>query len=296
MRLMGGLRKKMPFTFACYLVAGLSLAGLPLFSGFLSKDAILTGALTWADTKGFFLWYLVPDLGFISALLTAIYVGRQLILVFGGELRLTNAFPQLQSAGNILTDAPFAMKLPMGILAMLSVFIFFSFNPLDAAQGWFLSDIYSPAAQAANSSWHLFTGITSALLAVAGLLIAFVTTGNRRIPRPAFLLKLSVHNWYLEEIYRVLFVRSALVFIRITDRLDRKLIDKLIDYSSIAAVVFAHIVAWIDRTFVDGTVNFAAFLTGRLGLLTRSVHGGQVQYYFLYAVFGLLILVVWIIL
>ncbi len=87
MRLMGGLRRKMPFTFICYLVAGLSLAGLPFFSGFLSKDAILTGALSWAESKNHFLWYIIPDIGFISALLTAMYVGRQLLLIFDGEFR-----------------------------------------------------------------------------------------------------------------------------------------------------------------------------------------------------------------
>jgi NADH-quinone oxidoreductase subunit L len=296
MRLMGGLRRKMPFTFGCYLLAGLSLAGLPLFSGFLSKDAILTGALNWADARGHFLWYLIPDAGFISALLTAIYVGRQLILVFGGEFRLTRLVPQLHNAGNLIQDAPFAMQLSMGILATLSVFVFFSLNPLEAAHGWFLANIHTPSGQAPDNGWHLFTGITSALLAVTGLIIAYVATSNNRLPRPAFLKNLSLLNWYLEDLYRLLFVRTGLFFIRFTDLLDRRFIDKVIDYSSITTVILAHVVAWIDRTFIDGTVNFAAYITGIIGLLTRSIHGGRVQHYFLYAIFGLLILVVWIIL
>jgi NADH-quinone oxidoreductase subunit L len=293
---MGGLRRQMPFTFGCFLVAGLALAGLPLFSGFLSKDAILTAALSWADTKGYFLWYLIPDLGFISALLTAMYVGRQLLLVFGGELRLNTRSPSLEKASNLITDAPFAMKLPMGILATLSVFIFFSANPFDAAQGWFLTTIHLPGPQTTSDSWHLFTGITSALLAITGLLIAYVTTGNTRIPRPAFLRNVSLHNWYLEDIYRGVFVRPGLLCIRFTDWIDKKILDKLIDAASICTVVIAHMVAWIDRTCIDGTVNFLAYLSGRIGLLTRSLQGGRVQYYFLYTLFGLLILVVWIIL
>jgi NADH-quinone oxidoreductase subunit L len=295
MRLMGGLRRKMPFTFGCFLLAGLSLAGLPLFSGFLSKDAILSGALTWADARSHFLWYLIPDLGFISALLTAIYVGRQLILVFGGELRLTGVLPHPQSASNLIEEAPFAMKLSMGILATLSVFVFFSFNPFDGAHGWFLANM-PVSSQTSVNDWHLFTGITSALLSVSGLLIAYMATGNKRLPRPVFLKQLSLHNWYLEDLYRILFVRTGLWFIRFTDSLDRRFIDKGIDYASIATVVLAHMVAWIDRTFIDGTVNFAAYMTGRVGLLTRSMQGGRIQYYFLYAIFGLLILVVWIIL
>jgi NADH-quinone oxidoreductase subunit L len=296
MRLMGGLGKKMPFTFGCYLFSGLSLAGLPLFSGFLSKDAILTGALSWADTKGHFMWYIIPDLGFIAALLTAIYVGRQLLLVFGGEWRLYKSLPHVQDAYNLLTDAPFAMKLPIGILATLSLFIFFSLNPFDAAHGWFLTGISPPTAQVRDHSWHLFTGITSALLAVAGLLIGYWATLHTFVPRPVFLKKLSLHNWYLEDIYRVLFVRTGWLLIKFTDRMDRKLIDRSIHYASVVAVVLAHMVAWADRTLIDGTVNFAAFMTSRVGLLTRSVHGGRVQNYFLYAIWGLLILVVWIIL
>lgn len=295
-RLMGGLRKTMPFTFICYLVSGLSLAGLPLFSGFLSKDAILTGALSWAETKGNFGWYLIPDLGFISALLTAIYVGRQLILVFGGEFRLPHLLPQLATSHIGVKDVPFAMQLPIGILAILSVFFFFSLNPVDAAYGWFLTTISVQTAQAADHSWHTFTVITSGLLAITGLALAYVVTGNTRIPRPAFLKNLSLHNWYLEDIYRILFVRTGQLFSKVTNGIDKKLLDTIIDYASISMVVLAHIVAWIDRNLVDGLVNFAAYLAGRIGALTRSVQGGRVQFYFLYTLFGLLILVVWIIL
>jgi NADH-quinone oxidoreductase subunit L len=296
MRLMGGLRKTMPFTFICYLVSGLSLAGLPLFSGFLSKDAILTEALSWAETKGNFLWYLIPDLGFISALLTAIYVGRQLILVFGGEFRLPNLIPQLSTSNVLVKDVPMAMKLPIGILAILSVFIFFSLNPIDAAHGWFLANISLQTRQAADHSWHTFTVITSTLVAITGLALAYVATGNTRIPRPFFLKNVSLHNWYLEDIYRALFVRTGLLFSKITNGIDKKLLDTIIDYASVCMVVLAHIVAWIDRNIVDGIVNFVAYIAGRIGAVTRSIQGGQVQSYFLYTLFGLLILVVWIIL
>lgn len=296
MRLMGGLRRKMPFTFICYLVAGLSLAGLPFFSGFLSKDAILTGALSWAESKNHFLWYIIPDIGFISALLTAIYVGRQLLLVFDGEFRLPKVLPQLHTSNNLVKEVPFAMKLPLGILALASVFIFFSLNPLDGAHGWFLANMQNPSPQSINNSWHLFTGITSGLLSIAGLLLAYVAIGNKRIPRSVLIRKISLHNWYMEDIYRLVFVRPGIRFTTFTDWLDKKILDQFIDYVSRGTVVFAHIVAWADRTLVDGTVNFTAYIAGRIGTITRSAQGGQVQYYFLYALFGLLILVVWIIL
>jgi NADH-quinone oxidoreductase subunit L len=294
MRLMGGLRKRMPFTFACYLLSGLSLAGLPFFSGFLSKDAILLGALQWADAKHNFIWFIIPDIGFITAFLTALYIGRQLILVFFGKFRLPVYVPKAENTWHHISEVPFSMKLPMGLLAILSVFIFFSFNPFDAAHGWFLSNMQQNYT--VNTSWHTFTLITSALLACTGLVLAYFSTNNRRVSKPVILRKLSLNNWYLETIYRQLFVGAGTLFMRVSQWIDTKLIDRIIDYTGISTVVLAHITAWIDRTFVDGAVNLTAYTAGRIGLVTKSIQGGKVQNYFLYAIFGLIVLIVWIIL
>jgi len=87
MRWMGGLRKNMPWTFATFTLATLALAGLPLTSGFMSKDAILAGAIGFAQVEGGGVFYLIPALGFFSAMLTAFYMGRQIWLVFFGESR-----------------------------------------------------------------------------------------------------------------------------------------------------------------------------------------------------------------
>jgi len=83
MRHMGGLRKVMPLIFYAYLIAALALVGVPFFSGSLSKEAILTSALSWAqlrsDTSHYF-FYLIPILGFSASFLTVVYIGRQWIL------------------------------------------------------------------------------------------------------------------------------------------------------------------------------------------------------------------------
>ncbi|MFW5762562.1 MAG: NADH-quinone oxidoreductase subunit L, partial [Cyclobacteriaceae bacterium] len=91
MRLMGGLRRQLPFTFIVFLIAAAALAGIPFFSGFLSKDAILTSSIGYARVladEGNSIFYLVPVLGFITVMMTAMYMTRQIILVFFGKNRL----------------------------------------------------------------------------------------------------------------------------------------------------------------------------------------------------------------
>lgn len=85
---LGGLRKKLPYTFLAMMCCTLAIAGIPFFAGFVSKDRILGDALYW----GFFsgqskVWAIVPILGFAGAFLTAFYMFRMMFLVFFGEPR-----------------------------------------------------------------------------------------------------------------------------------------------------------------------------------------------------------------
>ncbi|NMW18401.1 MAG: NADH-quinone oxidoreductase subunit L [Chlorobiaceae bacterium] len=158
MRWMGGLRRHMPWTFATFTLATLALAGLPLTSGFMSKDAILAGAIGFANVEGGGIYYLIPVLGFFSAMLTAFYMGRQIWLVFFGESR-THLKPadnhhhglDAHSAhddhhdDHEVHEVSWNMRAPLVILAVLSVFIVYSPNPLDGAEGWFMKMIKTPA-------------------------------------------------------------------------------------------------------------------------------------------------------
>ncbi|NTV03426.1 NADH-quinone oxidoreductase subunit L, partial [bacterium] len=84
MPLMGGLRRKMPITFWTFLIATLAISGVPLFSGFYSKDAILAGALAFGMTKAHYVPFL---LALIAAGLTAFYMFRMVFLTFMGQPR-----------------------------------------------------------------------------------------------------------------------------------------------------------------------------------------------------------------
>jgi len=98
MKLMGGLRKKMPVTFLAYFFSCMALVGVPLFSGFLSKDAILEGAFNWAITMqratGSYLYYSIPVMALLTIFITAYYMIRQMILVFFGKFKLQTFHPQ----------------------------------------------------------------------------------------------------------------------------------------------------------------------------------------------------------
>ena len=319
MRNMGGLRYKMPFTFGVYLLCMLALAGLPFMSGFLSKDAILTSSLGWASVArrewGLLAW-LVPLAGFSTAVLTPLYMGRQLFLVFFGYNRL----PAGEAAAfNALRDVPMIMRLPLLVLAMLSLGIWFSFEVFDLEGSWPLRLFQLPQLavpgslteyQAANrlfdirqsgAGYHTFTGIASAILVLVGLLLAYLIfhlfNGRGSFYNQSFvfrhrLTRLSYHNWHLDAIYRRTFVAFGIGVMQFANWLDRKVIDKIIDLLGIFTVVLGHVVYWIDRTFVDGTINLSVWIAGRAGNLSRA-SSGRVQQYLLVMLAGILAILVW---
>ncbi len=285
MRLMGGLRRQLPVTFACYTLCGLALAGLPLFSGFLSKDAILAASLAWAE-NGDGAALAVPLLGFSSALLTAVYVARQLLLVFAGPWRLGH-----EKAYGAITESPLAMRVPMGLLAALSLFIPFSLNPLDAGDGWLLPALAGNAPQ--SHAWHGFTLALSAVLAVTGLGVGYwaVRRSSFRVPAP--LRALSYRNWFLDDAFRLAVVWPGKLGARLARLADQQVVDALVDFLGMAVVVLAHLVNWLDRYVVDGVVRLTAFAGGRLGQVARA-RSGRVQTYFAVALSGFLLALVWL--
>ena len=113
MRKMGALRKWMPVTFGTFIVGWLAIAGVPPFSGFWSKDDILLAA--W--DKSPVLW----AVGLVTALLTAYYMTRQVIMVFYGEARWHDAHEEHGAHGDLVPhESPWMMITPLVVLAVLS--------------------------------------------------------------------------------------------------------------------------------------------------------------------------------
>jgi NADH-quinone oxidoreductase subunit L len=149
MRNMGGLKKQMPRTHWTFLLATVALAGVPLTSGFLSKDAILGGTLAYARLHPGN--WLLPIFGFAAALLTAFYMFRLVFLTFYGEFRSGN------EAEHHLHESPLNMTVPLVVLSSLTIFFFYTlptFNPTTPAGGWFAQLFPAPAKAYTAISSH----------------------------------------------------------------------------------------------------------------------------------------------
>jgi NADH-quinone oxidoreductase subunit L len=319
-RNMGGLRKALPLTFYTYLLAAAALVGLPLFSGFLSKDAILSGSWAWAQTmstggNGFY--YIVPIIGFTVVLLTAYYMGRHLWFMFFSEFRLPFDVRELRLAAG--QEVERVMALPVILLAILSIGVFFSLNPLSFSSSWVMNGIglerittagalladnllRTVAAQdEANHTAHLVIGALSALLGVAGVGLAIIIYKRKsgkalqqEVPQGAF-GRLSFNHFYLDQFYQKTFVQPTQLLARSLYRMDKRVIDYTLDYGSKWLVVIAKMIGGFDRLVVDGTVWMVAAMPKLFGRIGRGLQNGKVQSYYAYSLFGFILIVLYII-
>jgi len=290
MRIMGGFRKVLPVTFYCYSISAASLIGLPFFSGFLSKDAILEGTLNWAEQAGGF-YYIVPVLSFVTVLITAAYMTRQLVKVFLSENRLTHFYPQTEQILKEIHDPSLLMKIPLVLLALLSLSIAFSYNPFSAAQGWLF-----------KVEGHLSTGLISTSLALVGCALGYVLFKKTKIvfkdhvkEEKAKLTDILKNNWYLDQAFYYVLVVPGFKTAAAFAWWDLKIVDGFIHFVSIVNVVAAYIIAWLDKAVLDGAVNLIAGIMGRLGNILKSIQNGKIQAYYIFALFMAIILLVWII-
>lgn len=316
MRNMGGLRTKLPFTFVAYVVASLALIGIPFFSGFLSKDALLSGAFAWADLMSeasFSLYYIIPDLGFLTVVLTALYMFRQLLLVFFGKLRIASTAQENQK----IKEAPFVMKSVLILLALMSLGIVWSINPFDVTSSWFFSALGVPENVTPGFKMGWQSGLAELTLAnhlkVMGISVVMILIGagiawylyrpggnyeRAYLKRPNTITKLqalSYGNWHLDYFYALTVERPVMRASQQLKRFERGVLNKVIDWIGIGNVIFAHMIGWIDRAVIDGFVNFSVFFAGRIGVMTKSLQGGKVQNYILIAVLGIVLIIFWII-
>ena len=300
-RQMGGLRQGMPVTFWAYTICAAALAGLPFFSGFLSKDAIFIGAFEWAKHTGR-IAYVIPVVGLISAGLTAFYVIRQWKQVFLGENQGGYRHEQ------IVHDADSFMKVPVILLAILSFFIWFSFNPADAAHGWFFRMFPVEAAE----TGHGMVALGSVLVVAIGLLGGFYSTAMGALPSLITLLQ-GIHD-VIEKLFVSLFgkIRSGLKWLNEhadetdrhvfliaplqkiaywTYRMDRHIVDVMVNGVGYATVIGAHAIGRFDKLVVDGVVNALAWLAGFAGSRIRNLQNGRIQSYFVVMLLGVLLMI-----
>ena len=309
-RWMGGLQSRMPVTFAAYLIATASLVGLPFFSGFLSKDAIIAASLAWGSGGQ----WLVPAAGLLTALLTALYMSRQVVLIFFGDLRIATLWPkQLLSHG--IRDPSWLMIVPLIVLAVLSLGLVYSPNPIDETRSWLVQAIVTPPLAVPGNiggyeqrpmsahQWQFIASWTVSALALLGIGIAYVRYRtvyqkkrsylfSRR--NPSLLRQWSLHHGWLDTIYRRVVVNPTLYLARSFAYLDRRVVDRSIESLAVMGVVLSHLSAWFDRHWVDGSVNTVAGGMGWFGRLARSGQTGSIQTYYVVTLLALLGLLYWL--
>jgi len=261
MRRMGGLRKYMPVTAVTFIIAWLAIAGVPPFAGFWSKDDILLAA--WAHT-GSALWQVLWFVGFVTALLTAYYMSRQVFMVFFGEERFETEGEHAVHPH----EAPWTMLVPLVALGGLSFVgggLNLPFN--DSIQ--FLDRWLAPVVEATQRPLDV-AGATQAGLAIATAVVSalsILVAARVYLQHKARAIEpeLFARAWYYDE--------SISAFV-----------------AGPGGEAFERIAAF-DRGIVDGAVNGVATLVRAGATKLRLAQSGYVRNYALGIAVGALILV-----
>ncbi len=268
MRKMGGLSKYLPVTKLTFLLGCIAIAGIPPFSGFFSKDEILSAAFAKSPV-----YYVI---GVFTALLTAFYMFRLYATTFMGKFRGTG------DQEHHLHESPAAITIPLIVLAVLAVFAGFLGIPEvmapnahwlgqflgpvfgDAGSGGVPGDTGSGAAELSHGTeWGLIAG--SVVLALGGTFAAIARFSKRpELGEPAGFGKVLASKWYVDELYNAIVVRP----------LD----------------LLAQFLTFFDKYVIDWIVNGVGRLVQYGSRQLRLIQSGQVGGYVLLMVLGIIIL------
>jgi NADH-quinone oxidoreductase subunit L len=272
---MGGIYKKIPFTYAMMWIGSLALAGFPPFAGFFSKDVILEAAFMSHAPFGKTAYVL----GIMAAFLTAFYSWRLLFLTFHGKTRADkHTFDHAH-------ESPKSMLIPLTVLAFGSIFagIFGSqiLHIVSAENNFFADSIF-----VLENNRHLLEEIHHApfLVKISPLLVGVIAIAlaylfylkYTNLPQKFANIfkipyKISLNKWYFDEIYDAIFVKPAK---KIGDFLWRSVDVKI-----------------IDRFGPNGVTAFCAKISGKVSKLQT----GYVYHYATWMVVGCIIIIFFLI-
>ncbi|MEO9485058.1 MAG: NADH-quinone oxidoreductase subunit L [Ekhidna sp.] len=288
MRNMGGLRMHLPWTYKTFLICALALAGIPLFSGFMSKDGIIIAAWEWASELG--TWaYVVPDIALITAFLTAFYVGRMIILIFWGKARLLKKINSFSEAR--------AMKIPLIVLAIGSTWMLYNWNPI-AHTSW-LQFLWGAEIQNHSDHVAMIVALLSLLMAGSGLLLAYSffkpgSAYNQRYSlETADRFPAILKGFYLTSLYHELGKGTEKVT-KALSLFDHKVVDGAIHLMGVGGVVLSKVIALADRFLIDGPVNFVGYLSKLTGKLLADLSSRDLQTQLTWLLLGVILILSWI--
>ncbi len=271
MRNMGGLRKKMPITYITFLVSTIAIAGIPLFSGFFSKDEILWWS--FGSTRGHWLLWII---GAAAAGMTAFYMFRLVFMTFFGEQKTD------PRAKDHIPESPLTITIPLMVLGFLAVVGGYVGVPaiLGGSNRFehFLAPVFEHAqhlhhieAHGAHATEYALMAI-SVIIAVVGIFIAWnMYIKNPELPA-RFTAKFTTayrvifNKWYIDELYDFVFVNPC---------------------KKIGTFLWRG----FDVRIVDGIVNGCAWVVKGIGAGLRYTQSGYLYNYAMAMVVGVVVIV-----
>lgn len=266
-RSMGGLRKALPLTAATFLIGTIAISGLPPFSGFFSKDAILTASYFNSMTV-----FLVLT---VTSILTAFYMFRLYFMVFWGDFRGT------AHQREHLHESPPSITFPLIILAFFAaVGGFFGLPEIFGDHNWihhYLAPVFSQNtrimahADSMMIEW-LLVGF-SLLVLTAVVWLAYQRFALRKVAvemnesKLPLLYKLSYRKFYVDELYEFAIVKP---------------LEALGNFFTGA----------VDKKLIDGTVNGFGHAAIYLGSLFRKIQTGNIGFYLFAMVAGIILMLI----
>lgn len=257
MSAMGGLRKYMPITHITFLIACLAIAGIPPFSGFFSKDEILTACFQFSPIMG---WIMTVIAGMTAFYMFRLYYG---IFWAGSEPGQKSASDGGDSHMPHPHESPLAMTLPLMLLAVVTIVA--GFIPF----GHFISS----NGEAYNIHLDWSVAGTSIAVAVVSIAIAtYIYAGSRQpvadtlAHRFKGLWTAAYHRFYLDEVYQ--FITHRIIF-----------------------GCICRPIAWWDRHVVDGFFDFLAWGADATSDEIRGLQSGRIQQYTFVFLLGTLALI-----
>lgn len=249
---MGGLRKKMPFTYVSCLIACLAISGVPPFSGFFSKDEILMTAFTSGH-------YVTFGVGLFTSGLTAFYMFRLFFLAFHGA-------PRSEHTAHAHED--FAMTLPIVILAVPSLLSGLLCKGIFAAE--FLPSTLPvlAAEHLPHANWLPFAASAVALIGIAVAFLFYALPGanvKRALDADnrSGIYKVVYHKFYFDEAY----------------------------YAVVRQFVFGGLAAaarFVEDQIVGNVVKLATYVIKKAGDFVRLAENGNLTFYLGTLVVGVL--------
>lgn len=248
MEYMGGLRKYMPITNITFLISCLAIAGIPFFSGFSSKDEIITACFAYSSVVG---WIMTG-----IAAMTAFYMFRLYFGIFWGTEN------KEAHAHHTPHEAPVTMTVPLIVLTIITLGVGI-YTTLAGFLGWSNSFGSFVTASGENYDIHFNTQIalTSTIIAIVSICLATYIYKGEKQPVADKLYKTfpklhqaAYKRFYQDEIWQ--FVTHKIIFRCVSTP-----------------------IAWFDRHIVDGTFNFMAWGANEAGESIRPWQSGDVRQY-----------------